>query len=156
MGEGFILMSSAIRERRFSVARESFKYEQLNSCSSTVLFYGARSLMTQTSIWSGYERAVAEAVSRHQYAKASTMLKEALFSAKARDEVDQRLCKSVDDMAALHFQQGDFQNSASLYRALLELKENALGKEHPETARTLEAFRRVLGAAGSLSPRASA
>ncbi|HEY9756798.1 MAG TPA: hypothetical protein V6C97_16655 [Oculatellaceae cyanobacterium] len=112
--------------------------------------------MTKSSTWSGFETAVAEAVSRHQYAKASTMLKDALFSARARDEVDQRLCKKVDEMAAFHLSKGDFQNSASLYRALLELKQRTLGSEHPETESTLQSLRKVLGAAGSLSPRACA
>jgi hypothetical protein len=114
--------------------------------------------MHKSSHWSRFETAVAEAVSRHQYAKASTMLKEALFTARARDEddVDQRLYKKADELAAFHLSKGDYQNSASLYRALLELKQRTFGNEHPETERTLQSLMKALGAAGSLSPRTCA
>ena len=113
--------------------------------------------MSKTTIWATYERAVAEAIARHQYSKASTILKEALYNANGKGtEIDPKLVTSADEMATFHFRNGEFNRSASIYRVLLEVQQKSLGAEHPQTARTLAALREVLGAAGSMSPRAYA
>ena len=112
--------------------------------------------MTTTSIWATYENSVAEAMAQHQYVKASAILKEALYNAKGRSEVDPKLFRSADEMATLHFRKGEFTHSASIYRVLLDLQQNSLGLEHPLTERTLRCLREALGASGSISPTACA
>ncbi len=110
--------------------------------------------MTTTTFYATYENSVKEALAQHQYAKASTILKEALYHAKGRTEVDPRLVSSADEMATLHFRKGEFKHSASIYRVLLELQQTSLGSEHPQTTRTMQSLREALGASGNISPNA--
>ncbi len=109
-----------------------------------------------TTIWAIYKKSVAEAIARRHYARASSMLKDALSDAKVAAEISPELLTSADEMATLHLRNGDFNNSASIYRVMLDAQQKALGAEHPQTERTLQSLLRVLGEAGSISPKAYA
>ncbi len=103
-------------------------------------------------LWNDYEQSFSDAIDRHHYLKASSIMKEALQSASAMKRSDAGLLKRADALADLHVQHGDFQNAASLYRLSLEVKKNVYGSAHPDVEETMQAFLKVLSQAGSISP----
>ncbi len=103
-------------------------------------------------IWLRYETAVCEALDRHHYLKASTIIKEALEDARKTSAPEPKLLNSADALASLHIEQGDFQSAAALYRLSLEVKKNTFGPTHPDVEQTMKAFKQVLAEAGGLIP----
>ena len=103
------------------------------------------------SNWEFFEQLASEAMDRRHYGKASHILKEALEQALKVGDYRPILFNRVSTLAALQFEEGDLQSSASLYRLLLQAKINSLGSDHPEVQFTQESLIKVLNQAGWLS-----
>jgi tetratricopeptide (TPR) repeat protein len=55
------------------------------------------------------------------------------------------MADSLSGAASIYFLQGDFEGAEALYLQALKVREDALGANHPDIVRTLEALAAVYG-----------
>ena len=113
-------------------------------------------------VWMWYNAAGIEAHQEGRYAEAEQHLTVALKQAEKFGEQDARLADSLNYLASLYQDQGNYAQAEPLYRRALAIAEKALGSEHPNVATTLENYAELLrktnrdGEAANLEARAQA
>lgn len=90
--------------------------------------------MTQ---WEAYMRAGGVAYDNGQYSDAEQAWNAALKEAQSFGANDSRLATTINNLALLHYSQGNLADAESLYKRALAIAEKTLGPNHPDTARGL-------------------
>lgn len=101
-------------------------------------------------------RSIDEAVEHRRYARAASIVKEALYDIGGGEELPAVLLSSADKIATLQQSQGDLVNAASIYRLILQVQQKCLSPQHPDIQRTTRQLERVLGEQGCISHREAA
>jgi tetratricopeptide (TPR) repeat protein len=90
-----------------------------------------------TTQWDQYINAAAAAREQADYPAAERSLSAALAAAEKFGPQDRRLARSLNDLAVLCDEQGNYAKAEPLYERALKIREEALGANHPEVATSL-------------------
>lgn len=103
-------------------------------------------------MWDYYDRMASEALSRHHYAKASRIVKDALYHAWREKTLQPKLLRHADELARVYRECGDYDNAASLYRLIIESQRLALGDRHPDVESASRELVAALMESGYMNP----
>jgi tetratricopeptide (TPR) repeat protein len=78
------------------------------------------------------------------YADAEESFLSALEAAEKFGPEDTRLATTLNDLAAVYYNQGKYAQAEPLYKRALAIREKALGPEHPDVAQSLESYATLL------------
>ncbi len=95
-------------------------------------------------VWMWYDAAGIEAHQKGRYAEADQYLTVALKQAEKFGEQDARLATSLNHLASLYQDQGNYTQAEPLYKRALAIAEQASGSEYPDLATTLENYAELL------------
>ena len=98
----------------------------------------ASPLQAQGSAWEALIKGAEAALERKDFASAEEQLKAALEAAERFPAGDPRLGKTLNNLAAIYYAQGDYERAEPLLRRAVEAMEQALGPHDPDLAQSLK------------------
>ncbi|MFQ5830675.1 MAG: tetratricopeptide repeat protein, partial [Candidatus Methylomirabilia bacterium] len=98
----------------------------------------------QTALWEKHTAAGVKAYQERRYAEAERSFQAALEAAQRLGSQDRRLVTSLSSLAELYSLQGQYAQAEPLLKQALAIREQALGPEHPDVARSLEHYSALL------------
>ena len=98
----------------------------------------------QEAQWKAHMATGANAYREGRYSEAVESFQGAVKEAEAFGPHDPRLATSLNNLALLYQVQGKYAEAEPLYKRSLAIREKALGLEHPDVARSLENYARLL------------
>lgn len=98
----------------------------------------AAPLQAQGSSWESLIKGAEAALERKDFASAEEQLEAALVAAERFPPGDPRLGKTLNNLAAIHYAQGDYGRAEPLLRRGIEAMEQALGPDDPDLAQGLK------------------
>ena len=98
----------------------------------------AAPLQAQGSSWESLIKGAEAALERKDFAAAEEQLKAALAAAEHFPSGDPRLGKTLNNLAAIYYAQGDYGRAEPLLRRGIEAMERALGPDDPDLAQALK------------------
>ena len=101
-------------------------------------FMAAAPAQAQGSSWESLIKGAEAALERKDFTSAEEQLKAALDAAERFPPGDPRLGKTLNNLAAIYYAQGDFGRAEPLLRRGVEAMEQALGPNDPDLAQGLK------------------
>jgi len=95
-------------------------------------------LQAQGSTWEALIKGAEAALERRDFASAEEQLKAALDAAERFAPGDPRLGKTLNNLAAIYYAQGDFRRAEPLLRRAIKEMEQAVGPNDPDLAQSLK------------------
>ena len=148
---GWVPLTAALRTREASLLRETGAYEEAELAGDAAYMEAARSGTWDVAAMAATKQAVIVGLHGHRpdVGKAWAMNPAVVAIAHAGDPFGLREAARLNNLAAIHWSEGEHEDAARLYEQVIAMREVALGPEHPEVAGALQnlgAARRALGA----------
>jgi tetratricopeptide (TPR) repeat protein/tRNA A-37 threonylcarbamoyl transferase component Bud32 len=147
---GWIPLTAALRAREASLLRETGAYKEAELVGEAAYMEAALAGAWDVAAMAATKQSIIVGLhgDRPDVGKAWATIDALIAITHAGDPFGLREASRLNNLAAIHWGAGENEDAARLYQQALEMRERALGPDHPEVASALQnlgAARRALG-----------